>query len=90
MQRKNIECNKMQLQLFESVYLLHKRVQIKNLISKPHYNGRRGKVVLFHNTLKKYEVYLDPVESENGSGNSLFDNPQPLWMYVHADNLEEV
>jgi len=85
MQRKNIQGNKMQLQLFESLYLLHKRVRVKNLVFSTQYNGRMGKVMNFNYTAKKYEVHLDAVKSNIGC-NKEFSAMQIL---VHADNLQE-
>lgn len=86
MQRKNIEGNKMQLQLFEALQLLHKRVKVKNLVFSPQYNGRRGKVMQFNTSAKKYEVHLDPVNSEIGSKVEFCAK----LILVHSDNLEEL
>jgi hypothetical protein len=85
-QRNNIQVNKLQLQLFESIRLLHKRVKVKNLVLSPQYNGRRGKVMKFNNRAKKYEVHLDAVNSEIGSKVEFCAK----LILVHSDNLEEL
>jgi hypothetical protein len=85
-QRNNIQGNKMQLQLFESLQLLHKRVKVKNLVFSPQYNGRRGKVMQFNTSAKKYEVHLDAVNSEIGSKVEFC----ATLILVHSDNLEEL
>jgi hypothetical protein len=85
-QRNNIQLNKQQLQLFESIRLLHKRVKVKNLVFSTQYNGRRGKVMKFNNKAKKYEVHLDAVNSEIGSKVEFC----ATLILVHSDNLEEL
>jgi len=85
-QRKNIQGNKMQLQLFQSMHLLHKRVRVKNLVFSTQYNGRHGKVMKFNNTAKKYEVHLDAVKNEIGCKKEFC----AMQILVHADNLEEL
>ena len=86
MQRKNIQGNKMQLQLFEFLQLLDKRVKVKNLVFSPQYNGRRGKVMQFNTSSKRYEVHLDPVDNEIGF---MVEFCAKI-ILVHADNLEEL
>ena len=65
-QRNNIKSNKQQLQLFEAVRFLDKRVIVHGLDSKPQYNGRQG-VVLDVHASGRYEVLLDAIKSETGS-----------------------
>jgi len=86
MQRKNIQGNKLQVDLFESMRLLHKRVRVKNLVFSTQYNGMHGKVMKFNNTAKKYEVHLDAVKSEIGCKKDFC----AMQILVHADNLEEL
>lgn len=89
MQRKNIQGNKMQLQLFEALQLLHKRVKVKNLVLSPQYNGRRGKVMQFNTSAKKYEVHLDPVDNEREWIGFKVEFCTKI-ILVHGDNLEEL
>jgi len=92
-QRNNIKSNKMQLQLFEATRFLHKRVVVHGLISKPEYNGRRGRVLAVR-APGRYEVLLDAIKSEIKSEiKSVTDSKiegLEVLLSVHCKNLHIV